>query len=39
MPRRPNMNDEELVIWFYNQKTITESGCWEWTGVLDQRTF
>lgn len=34
MPRRPNMNDEELVIWFYNQKNITESGCWEWTGVL-----
>lgn len=35
MPRRPNMNDEELVIWFYNQKNITESGCWEWTGVLN----
>ena len=35
MPRRPNMNDEELVIWFYNQKNITETGCWEWTGVLN----
>lgn len=29
------MNDEELVVWFYNQKNITHSGCWEWTGVLN----
>lgn len=29
------MTDEELIDWFYNQKNITESGCWEWTGVLN----
>lgn len=29
------MNDEELVTWFYAQKNVTASGCWEWTGVLN----
>jgi hypothetical protein len=32
MPRRPNMNNDELKIWFYNQKNITETGCWNWLG-------
>jgi DNA-binding transcriptional regulator YiaG len=34
MPKkRKNMTDEELEKWFFEQKTITETGCWEWTGV------
>jgi hypothetical protein len=33
MKRRPNMSDDELRIWFFNQKTISENHCWEWTGV------
>ena len=33
MPRRPNMNDDELRVWFFDQKTITKDNCWEWTGV------
>lgn len=28
--RRQDMTDEELEKWFYEQKIITESGCWEW---------
>jgi hypothetical protein len=35
MPRRPNMTDEELNIWFLNQKVEDENGCWNWTGVLN----
>ena len=33
MPRRPKMNDDELRIWFFEQKTVTPNDCWEWTGV------
>jgi len=33
MPRRPNMNDEELREWFFNHKTVSDNGCWEWNGV------
>lgn len=33
MPRRPNMNDVELREWFFNNKTISDNGCWEWNGV------
>jgi hypothetical protein len=33
MPRRPNMNNEELRAWFFNQRTTNDQGCWEWTGV------
>lgn len=29
------MNDRELVTWFYNQKVVSETDCWEWTGVLN----
>ena len=30
--RRPNnLNESELEKWFFNQKHISESGCWEWT--------
>ena len=35
MPRRPNMNDEELNTWFLNQKVEDDNGCWNWTGVLN----
>jgi hypothetical protein len=35
MPRRPNMTDEELNIWFLNQKLEDENGCWNWTGVIN----
>lgn len=34
MPRRPNMNEEELIKWFYQQKRVTDSGCWEWTKCI-----
>ncbi len=29
------MNDDELIVWFYNQKNITDSNCWEWKGVIN----
>jgi hypothetical protein len=29
--RKHNMTDEELEKWFYDQKIVTQSGCWEWT--------
>jgi hypothetical protein len=35
MPRRPKMSDDELNIWFLNQKTQDENGCWNWTGVIN----
>lgn len=29
--RRPqNMSDNDLEVWFYQQKDITQNGCWEW---------
>lgn len=33
MPRRPNMNDDELRMWFFDKKDVKDNGCWEWTGV------
>lgn len=35
MVRRPKMTEDELVVWFYNQKNITDSNCWEWKGVIN----
>lgn len=30
--RRPtNLNDDDLEKWFFSQKHVTISGCWEWT--------
>lgn len=30
--RRPNnLSDVELEEWFFKQKRVTDSGCWEWT--------
>ena len=29
--RSQNMTDEELEKWFYEQKSITSTDCWEWT--------
>ena len=35
-PRRSqNMSDSELEAWFYEQKTVTENGCWEWSRGLN----
>jgi hypothetical protein len=34
MPRRKNMNDEELENWFFSQKDIEKDNCWKWTGVI-----
>ena len=28
--RRQDMTDSELKEWFYNQKRLTTTGCWEW---------
>jgi hypothetical protein len=27
------MNDDELRVWFFDQKLVTPNDCWEWTGV------
>lgn len=35
MSRRPTMSEEELIKWFYNQKRVTDSGCWEWTRCIN----
>lgn len=35
MPKRCKMNDEELEKWFFNNKKITENGCWEWSGTVN----
>lgn len=35
MKRRPKMSDEELNVWFINQKIEDENGCWNWTGVIN----
>jgi hypothetical protein len=32
MQRRKKMSDSDLEIWFYQQKEITETGCWNWKG-------
>jgi hypothetical protein len=35
-PRRnQNMSDSELEAWFYEQKNVTENGCWEWSRGLN----
>jgi hypothetical protein len=28
------MNNEELEKWFFDNKKITEKGCWEWSGTV-----
>ena len=30
MSRRSDMTDEELKKWFFEQKHISDTGCWEW---------
>ena len=35
MKRRPKMSDNELNVWFNNQKIEDEKGCWNWTGVIN----
>jgi len=35
MKRRPKMTDEELNIWFNNQKIEDENDCWNWSGVIN----
>jgi hypothetical protein len=29
--RKQDMTDEELEKWFFEQKTETDTGCWEWS--------
>jgi hypothetical protein len=29
------MTDEQLEKWFFEQKNINESNCWEWNGVIN----
>jgi len=29
------MTDEELNVWFLNQKIEDNNGCWNWTGVVN----
>jgi hypothetical protein len=29
------MNEEELKKWFFDNKKITENGCWEWSGTVN----
>lgn len=33
--RRPAMDTDQLVEWFYNQKRVTENNCWEWTRCVN----
>lgn len=35
MPARNNLTGKELEEWFFNKKNINETGCWEWTGVIN----
>lgn len=35
MPKRNNLVGEELEKWFFDQKRVTDSGCWEWTGTIN----
>lgn len=36
MSRRPVMTDEELRKWFFEQRRISDNGCWEWTKCVNK---